>query len=72
MSQSNEVVSSNPCAALRPSAWTSVIRTKQSRHLLATGENTGLADELDCVDVVGRTAGEPDDLPLGKLRLKNE
>jgi len=45
---------------------------QETGHLLAALEDAELAAELDGVDVVGRTAGEPDDLRLRGLRLENE
>src|SRR5438445_13715104 len=45
---------------------------EQAGHLLAAGEDAELAAELDSVDVVGRTAGEPDGLRARGLRLNDE
>ncbi len=39
-------------------------QNQQASHLLAAGEQAELAAELYGVDVVGRTAGEPDDFRL--------
>jgi hypothetical protein len=45
---------------------------QQSRHLLAALEYAEFPAKLDCIDVVRWPTGEPDDLGLGRLRLKNE
>ena len=45
---------------------------EQARHLLAGLENAELAAELDGIDVVGRAAGDADDLRLRGLGLENE
>jgi len=45
---------------------------EQPGHLLPALEQPELAAELDGVDVVGRAAGEADDLRLGSLRLQHE
>lgn len=45
---------------------------QKSGHLLAALEDAELAAEFDRVDVVGRPAGETDDLGFRGLRLKDE
>ena len=66
------MVSTSPCAALQAERVDVGDQHQQAGHLLAGLEDAELAAELDRIDVVGRAAGDADDLRLRRLRLENE